>query len=408
MSEYTSFMESYAFELSQNYDDLDEDAYREKLIEIMHSFREPNEALDHFLVSKAYDGSLTDEKQKKEFIKKHLREAGIEAPSNRNRWFDKKIGGVPAVELCFAFGLNLQESQEFFQKVCLERGLDCHNIKEAIYYYCLKNGLGYAKAKEIMAKLEKRGVLPEPERKDIDVSGDILYTASIMEALDRISSEDELIAFFEKNVEHFAYHNATAWRTIERIWEEITAAAGLANQEEERFPRAEDPVSSDKKDKPVKVFRSTWEIYKQILDLNDNQVRKMGGDRTIQPILKDNPVIHRLAAKEFPNRQNIEHIISGKTKSSEGIRKTLILLLFYKFWVKSALVHNSYDAKAGEGKRVLSQIDQHLIENGYPTLYYGNPYDWIFLYTAQTEAPLEIFRAFIGEVYLYKEEELQW
>ncbi|MCM1232940.1 MAG: hypothetical protein NC489_22675, partial [Ruminococcus flavefaciens] len=395
----------YASEISP-----EDDNYTEKLIEVMQSFLETNEALDAFLVSRGYDGDPTDEKKKIAFIKMHLHEAGIAKPSNRNAWFDNKIGRLPAVQLCFAFGLNLQESQEFFRKVCLDRGLDCHNIEEAIYYYCLKNGLGYGKAEKLIERVSR-----VPQKEGIDLSGNILYTGSIIQELERISSEDELVSFFEKNIRQFAYNNATAWRKIKDIWETIAKIDGLADQESEclfihDYAKADAYVVSGDKDKHAK--RSTWGIYKQILGIDDDfQEGKNGGERTIKPILKDNPLIHSLAEKEFPNRQNIEHILNGNTKSSEGIRKTLILLLFYKFWVKSALDQKSgsykYKREDHEDERCLDQMNQHLIEAGYPTLYYGNPYDWIFLYAIRDEYPLETFRYFIRELHLYKQKESQ-
>ena len=32
------------------------------------------------------------------------------------------------------------------------------------------------------------------------------------------------------------------------------------------------------------------------------------------------------------------------------------------------------------------------MDAGYPALYVGNPYDWLFLYAAHDEEPLKVFR----------------
>lgn len=44
---------------------------------------------------------------------------------------------------------------------------------------------------------------------------------------------------------------------------------------------------------------------------------------------------------------------------------------------------------------------------GYPTLYAGNPFDWIFLYSAHDDSPLEALRFFMRELYLVKKDELE-
>ena len=52
----------------------------------------------------------------------------------------------------------------------------------------------------------------------------------------------------------------------------------------------------------------------------------------------------------------------------------------------------------------MSDINKKLSESMYPALYEGNPYDWIFLFAAQDEYPMDAFRFFMREVYLDKEE----
>jgi hypothetical protein len=47
----------------------------------------------------------------------------------------------------------------------------------------------------------------------------------------------------------------------------------------------------------------------------------------------------------------------------------------------------------------ISQLDSLLFDCNYAGLYYGNPFDWLFLFCAQAERPLDMFRDIIQEVF---------
>ena len=96
--------------------------------------------------------------------------------------------------------------------------------------------------------------------------------------------------------------------------------------------------------------RTVWDIYLQILGLleydYDQKKRRyeplfaFEADRSIQEVLKDNRLLHPLAVDKFPDRQGLEAILQGRRKHDEVVRKTLILLVFYQFWVNDALTQN--------------------------------------------------------------------
>ena len=91
------------------------------------------------------------------------------------------------------------------------------------------------------------------------------------------------------------------------------------------------------------------------------------------------------------------------------VRKTLILLVFYQFWVNDALQkgYAEYHADEQAEARFHCIADRFLSDAGYPTLYAGNPFDWIFLYSAHDDSPLEALRFFMRELYLVKKDELE-
>lgn len=89
----------------------------------------------------------------------------------------------------------------------------------------------------------------------------------------------------------------------------------------------------------------------------------------------------------------------------ETIRKMLILLLFYRYWGKQKLNAGQtfYEARETQREDWREETESYLEEAGFPALYAGNPYDWIFLYAVQSDDPLWTLRDFLITVYTEKE-----
>lgn len=397
MGEYTTVLLNKSITISP-----EDENYKEELLEVVQSFRTFDAALDEFISKRGYDGALDDTDAKCRFIQEKFKQADIALDMRiLESWFrrhtrarDRSI----AFQFCFAFQLSLEETQEFFRQVYLQRGIDCHDMEEAIYYYCIRNKRNYTDAQKLLAQA------PVPEQKGaVSLHGDVLFTGSIIRELDRFHTPDELLVFLHANKEQFGYNNATAKTYINRLWEKITESENLIEQEAELlYPNG---AHSGKR-------RSVWDIYLQILGLldydevNHSRLFFIRYDRTIKPLLKDNSLIHPLVDKDFPSRQGLEKIIKGRHLSSEIVRKTMIILAFYRFWAKRSVKNKTpeYQAAPGEAPECVAALNNLLVTCGYPALYAGNPYDWIFLFAAQDEYPLSAFRYFMREVYLNNEE----
>ena len=400
MGEYTSCLSTKGYDISP-----EDENYKQELLDVVKTFRTFDAALDEFIVQKGYSCDIADVDAKVKFIKAKFDKAGIPMETRILRgWFQKHTQADKreiAIKFCFAFQLTLEETQDFFRRVYLQRNLDCHSIQEAIYYYCICHHLTYSEAQALIAKAPSQN-----GKGPVDFSADVLYTGTIIRELDRVQSPEELLAFLTENSGQFGYNNATAKRYINELWRRIAGENGLASREIRHC--YSDEVLSSKQ-------RSVWDIYLQIFGLLDfeeidGKVRviaaPLAGDRTFQTILEENDLIHPIVRKCFPDRQGLEDIIKGKYRSDEVVRKTLILLAFYRFWADLFLkdTASEYAAKPKDAQRCIASINRLLLDASYPELYEGNPYDWIFLLAAQDEYPLEAFRFFMREVYLNKVE----
>lgn len=152
---------------------------------------------------------------------------------------------------------------------------------------------------------------------------------------------------------------------------------------------------------------SVWRIFAQIVGLDRRQTTQLGTNRTLKPLLENNALLPALAENSFPDRNGIEMIIKGKHVSHERIRKILILLEFYTYWANATVSHKNalWEATEIDAERCIDKINRYLIEAGYPELYPGNPYDWIFMWEVKDAWPLVTFRDHMRTLYAHKSSE---
>lgn len=398
MGKYTDFLMDKSYIIS------DEEDYMEELKKAAELFRTFDGALDTFLAEHGYLGDPEDVDAKILFLASQFKEAGMDAPRNMKRWFTehRRIERRTAFLICFAFRLRVDEVDDFLRRICLLRGIDCHHMEEAVYFYAFKNGLDYGKARGILDQV------PPVKAGKLDTEN-IVYTKLLAEEIDRIGSEEELVSYLIQNAERFGYNNAAAYTAIKAVWEQLASPQGLAIRERRRlyagFDREEPEGAEEPRGRKERrrTEDSIWEIYLQILGLAGSQAAPFYKNRSIKPILKENPFLHPFAEESFPDRDGLTKILNGEHVSYERVRKIMILLVFYRFWAGRALRENSYSAGYGDAKRCLASMDDFLVSAGYPALYPGNPYDFIFLFAIQAETPLLTFRDFMRELYFAAE-----
>lgn len=399
MDDYTQLLSTDAETLSP-----DDDRYEDELLRIVRSFRTFSKALTQFICRNGFNGQPDNTEEKLLFLKQRFKAAGIPVPREINGWFTngKSVRRDTAFQICFAFSLNVEQTDEFFRKVYLERSFDCHSIREAVYYYCIRNGLKYQKAAELISHF------PKEMKGQITEGREVLYTGTIIDFINSCKNEDELTAFLNEHIEQFEYNNATAKKHIQSLWNVISCENGLAYREGVFLAQAYNMNHGDEDNYVTSPNKgaSTWTIYSQILGLDNHQSDILKANRSIKPLLVNNDLLSPLAEASFPDRDGIEKITNSQHVSHERIRKLLILLEFYTYWARLVVEKKNelYEADKTDSERCLDRINSYLLDCGYPELYAGNPYDWIFLWALNDNNPLPAFRYYMREIYAAKQE----
>ena len=370
----------------------EDDNFIEELLGVAQLFRPFSEALDGFLKEHGYAGDIKDNEKKVTYIRSVFAKANMDPPREIHEWFaGHPVKRDTVFQICFAFGLDGGETDEFFRKIYTrERSFNCHQVQEAIYYFCLNNGLTWADALDIQSRVPLAG--------QNDSNHEVVYTGSIIAELNDLETKEELIDWLNSNIDKFVRSNVTAYETIRRLWELSAGPNGLLLKEHEQaLPSILDDAATDRHSRPRIGAEGTkpWDAYLAILQLDKKSVKALGTDRSIKPILEK---LHADAQDSFPDRQGIDRILRGEHVSYERVRKWLVLLSFYTYWAKKAVVKGNYEAETGEADRCITSMNQFLIDSGYPELYVGNPYDWIFFYAIKSDEPLFTFRYIWNEL----------
>lgn len=396
-------------EVSELWSDDYEAAYQIIEKEINSLYRKTADVMNEFIVTQGFEGDISNVDEKVQFLKKKYKEASIPLVDTRTfkNWFDGNSYVIPEKEkiigVAFAFNLSLSEAESFFKRMHIARGIDLHSINELPYYFCLKNNYTYAEAITIKNTLDKISL-------DEDSNG--IYTKYIKKDIDELTTVQELIDYVKKNTASFKKNYIRARDFVSAMWDELTAEGAIIYQDnmslneacnfdkeilQERCNILNKRNASQRNSEKTDVL-SKETIINTILGYDKDTQEKFKKNRNIKTVLNNSPIIHKFFAKNFPNRTAIGNILNGDKVEPDSIRKVLILLDFYRFWSNEDTLE-----KKGNYIKWEFQINDILSEAGLSELYFGNPYDAIFLFCnrmeKKDEKPLSVFRDFMLYVY---------
>lgn len=383
-------MESAIYTLTSDYDE-----NADKDINTMITFMKENqfmlfgERLKRFIRTLSADETVDCEK----YLKEHAQMNSVKIFDDRTieRWLNLK--NTPKREkaflIVFALGLSLEDTINFFEKVYFDRAFDVKNTDEMVYYYCIKNGFNYAKAEELISKINVDDLDDEySENKTV-------HTKKIQDKVDIIVDEDSFVKFARLYKNARKKENRTGYEVFKNIKEiariniqredEIDESIhtfkyfyiNKKGEKKEKINDFNDAYKNDEKDSPA-------HMYKRILGINLVD-KKTSGTK---------PVFTKEISNDFPkelfhcftNLATLGNMMKNEEESYEKNRKAIILFNFYNW------------ASQEEPSCFDEDCNYLLDECGYPKLYYGNPFDWLFLYCSLTERPLDAFREFVYRV----------
>ena len=361
-----------------------------------------------------YTGSSEDVEEKTAYLQQKLAAIHVKITEITVRdWFSGKRrpsldsrSRKLVYEICFALGASFELVQEFFRQVYFSRSFNCHTIKEAVYYYCLHQNHSYNHALELYETIKAM-----PETAKFEASAPV-YTDQIRNALDNCHSDEEFLAYFSRNKSIFDRWNQKALFYIEEFIRQIRGtkedigrieAFGKVGTIPDAKTLATPPASgliTQEFFMQARHFGRKWTYAKQNITSIDFMLEFIIDP--IEPVNKK-AKLPDIVKLNFPSKKTFSKILnrsqSETSTSYDSIRKCLILLKFYHFWVTLELMMDSGNAAENPQSDYADYFDdfceemaQLLEECGYEELYERNPYDWIFLWASATEQPLESFR----------------
>lgn len=401
---------------------LDEDDASEAIdfIKDPSNFRTFNEGLSEIMIKKGYISDSTAPDEISQILYKKLTDIGSSLSLNTiSSWI--KGDHRPKVEagyrkniyeICYALNLTFNETIWFFHHVYYDRAFNCHTIDESVYYYCLKNNIAYKDSLDIIKEIENS---PDITSSYEETSN---YTLFIQKTIDKIESVDELITFLTLNKANFKSWNASAYQTLDDLVKDLLPSEN-GKKEIEKIKRKIKATHSIYGIIPKKNNQNEWglimqeffydltdESYLDILDgknirsknflleqilgmklITDKEKKRFIDKASIPDIVKNN----------FPSRKTMSDVLSEdkitQSKSYDSIRKLIILLEFYRYWCSIKIMDEEYDDFENPlSDAFIDEINYTLYLCGYEEMYAGNPYDWIFMCSAQADDPLSYFR----------------
>lgn len=397
---YTSQMEDAVF-LRGDLDDYDGD-YSQLLDEINSErfFRTFGEALLDVLQQQ--DPNITAETAVK-YIEKRCIQSNVprsdiaKSINTLKDWFRKEVrprkgdnSRRSMFALAFALQLSPESTANLFHKVYLDRAFDYRNEQEIIYYYCLNNQKTWNDAQRLISYLAD---------KDYHTDDHTVYTLQIKNAVKTMSDEMALIDYI---ISHGHNLEKKSLKARECLQELIQTASEIVEEETKLNARRQwaqkyGILRQEIDDDNSLLNRyencsatSKNHIYEVIVDQSVHNNDKWNGTKT----LFGNARLPDEIRKRFPEAITL----SKKGPTYEEQRKLIILLASYIHWYKTMHPRKYFSGYTPGFDDYIEWINGYLAESGLSPMYYGNPYDWLFMFCAISENPLVRFRDILDEV----------
>lgn len=378
---------------------LDGDITEKEIMSFLNNqdnFKTFGEALDSFIKN------LFDTDNSYQYLLKAYNDKKI--PYNRNtlkNWFFTKKRPKSGMsnrnniyKIAFALNLNIDQTEKLFIEVYHDRPFDLRQMNEFIYFCCLNLNYEYMTAQSLIEEMDMNFI-----QNHFNYT---VHTQTIYNDAKHINNILEIKEYINKHLANFDYEMLSAKRVVASLKESVC----LNEQDITYLKQGKlDLVSSAiAKERGTNIFEdetlqgksltSVNTMLDQILFFNFSQKRKEN-----ERFVKNAKVLDEIKSC-FPN----EATLAKENPTYEELRKIIILLSSYHFWVEvQERMDNGHDFDNIQLiEDYQSEINDALNDANLPLLYVGNPYDWLFLYCTMPEedlSPLDKFRNILFQAF---------
>ncbi|OUQ43211.1 hypothetical protein B5E65_05400 [Gemmiger sp. An120] len=330
-----------------------------------------------------------------QYLKDRCRAEGIDInPNTVRNWFSKagpKKGEHSRdlmLRVAFALHLNVEQTNRLFQKVYLDRGLYPRRLEEYTAEFCLKEGLSWTVWQSLLKQY------PSAEGTDEQT----VYTRVLQQNLDDIKTSDELKEYWKRHFYNFTVQNKSAREVLQDLIQKVKGNAEKTGEVDREIAERPDwssilntgpRKSRGNKDADLNEERRRPHDTNEamVCVITDIDPKAKNGNKGKRSIIKDTCLPSEIRTN-FPEAS----VFSKKNPSFEELRKMIILLGSYYLWRQAKRTGKMLELDA-----YIQEMNDRLNTAGLPPLYYGNPFDWLFLFSAKEDNPLDCFREILAE-----------
>lgn len=295
-----------------------------------------------------------------EIKKRYKNRIGENCPRTIQEWVRGTVPGVTNrvnnYNLCYALEMDLRETGEFFRKYYLTVPFNYKDKTDAVFFYGLHHQKPYAVIKHMLDEAERF--------KAVNLSG--TKTAEIGRQILKIRDDGAFMEYLSAHCYNNEQQYQIARGKIIELMDKYTenGAAGL---------------------------------HAEIMGFNYQDMVLSG--------MKKRIVLPEEFLKSLPTDRTFLDIRKGKRETYETLRKTLIILMFYDFYIDAWKAAKEPDEAAVRAN--LSDFreaaDEKLLDCGLSPLYERHPFDRLILFCAASRYPIAVFHGLNDLRYDYDE-----
>ena len=334
------------------------------------------------------DYNLMDDSSLRKELSKRYKSAGIVEPKSvRDNWLNgvrpelSQDNRKNMYNFCIAMGMNVEETKEFFLKTFWTIPFNYKDVNDAIYYYGISNKKEYKDIEKLREDIEKI------------VDKKVSYEGNDNKETQRIRMDISDIhddAVFKEYIINNHINSKKSFRTAQKIiLDSLKKDKELAKKEFELYQKEIKLLYKDKAASKKFINEDSEEVIDELL----NWIFVGWSGKGIS--LNEIEGLPEGFKRGFPRAMELSNIKNDKA-SPDVCRKALIVLKFYEFFgnilFKDHIIQRDEEEIKEDFCDFHTELCENLDESGFVQLYYRNPFDWVILFCARQENPIDVFR----------------